>query len=196
MIKELILLQQFCPICVSPPYWPPPIENPQCGPVSQVPAPWLCRQNNAPYFVDGCSIPQQIVDLIFSGDRNNPVGGRAGFIPTTFGVNQGWVSNAATISGLPCNRHDKCYKTCNSPREVCDATFQMDLTGVCSSAYPTSSICPWAFPPHVQPGKCPVYFIEEAKCRATKEAMAAAVRLRGGEHYTHNQNRHCECCNP
>ncbi len=196
MIKELILLQQICPICVSPPTWPPPVENPQCGPVSQVPAPWLCRQNNAPYFVDGCSIPQQITNALFGGNRNNPVGGTAGLIPTTFGKDQGWVSNAATISALPCNQHDKCYKTCNSGKAVCDEAFRVNLTGVCISAYPHASICPWNFPPRLQPAKCPVYFAEEALCRLIKDGMAGAVDIAGGQAYTSNQNRHCECCNP
>ncbi len=195
MIKELILLQQFCPICVSPPQWPPPIENPQCRPVSQVPAPHLCRQNNAAYFVDGCSIPQQI-QAGLGLDRNNPVGGRAGLVPTTFGVDQAWVSTPAAIAGLPCNQHDKCYKTCNAGKEACDARFDTDLMRVCGTAYPHQFICPWQFPPNVQPGKCPAYFLERPWCATVSDLMVAAVRGFAGDAYTANQNRHCECCNP
>lgn len=193
MIKELIFAQQFCVACV-PPWWVPPHQPPICYPPSEATVP--CRQSTAAYIVDGCSIPQQLETLTPSGNRNDPVGGRAGLRPTTFGVEQGVVPIASAISTLPCNQHDKCYKTCQSGQSVCDTRFGAELSSVCNSAYPSITLCPWQFPPLNLPAKCPQYLLEAAICGPIANRMRDAVRQFGEGAYRENQERHCACCFP
>lgn len=195
MIKELILAQQICYVCLPPPD-PPWLPTPGCPLASQVSNPSRCAQNGAPYIVDGCSIPQQIADVLAGGDRNNPVRGAVNFGSTAFGVEQ-WsipATLAHHISQLPCNQHDKCYKTCGMTQSICDLGFGQSLNGVCARAYPSVLDCPNFMPPLNSPLRCALYAAEAAKCVFIAGSMGGAVALAGRSAYRQNQDRHCNCC--
>ena len=144
--------------------------------------------------MDGCSIPEQIVQVF--GDRNNPVNGIVGFTSTAFGVEQGVLpaTSVNLISSLPCNRHDRCYKSCGSSRASCDQNFSSDLHGVCARAYPNVIDCPRFLPPFNAPARCAQYRLESIKCTSIAGAMTAAVAVGGHEAFIENQERHCDCC--
>lgn len=197
MLKELIIAQ-FCYTCTPPPWLtppPPPPPPPACPTVSQVTNPALCRQARVSYVVDGCSIPEQVATVL--GDRNNPVNGLVGFTSTAFGVEQGTVHwlLVSNISSLPCNRHDRCYKTCGSSQASCDQSFGSDLRGVCARAYPNVVDCPRFLPPFNAPARCAQYQLESVRCSTIATAMTAAVALAGQPAFRANQERHCDCCN-
>ena len=197
MLKELIIAQQFCYTCLPPPwlYPPPPPPGPSCPRPSQVSNPSLCRQSMADYVVDGCSIPEQIVEVF--GNRNNPVNGLVGFTSTAFGAEQGTLhwTEVGQISSLPCNRHDRCYKSCGSSRASCDQNFGTDLRAVCARAYPNVVDCPRFLPPFNTPTRCAQYRFESIKCSTISTAMTAAVAVAGNAAFNENQERHCDCCN-
>lgn len=199
MIKELILAQQFCWACIPPPVTlPPPPSPPACPVASQLPTPHNCFQSMASYVVDGCSVPQQLA-VATGTNRNNPVGGTVGLYSTAFGVDQGVVPSSAvgSISGLPCNQHDRCYKTCGMPRSVCDGNFGEGMRQVCGAAYPkpTPFYCPWRQGPYNDPVRCPKYDLEAVQCQTVSALMVTTVTFIGNSSYEQNQDRHCNCCN-
>lgn len=197
MIKELIIAQQYCWTCVPPPSLPPPPPPPACRTASQVSNPSACRQNGAAYIVDGCSIPQQIANAVANGNRNDPVRGTVNFGSTAFGVEQGTISalQVARISLLPCNQHDRCYKTCGMTQSICDQGLRAGLDGVCARAYPNVMDCPNFMPPLNDPVRCATYALEAAKCAGTAILMEGSVALAGAPAFWSNQDRHCDCCN-
>jgi hypothetical protein len=196
MIKELIIAQQICYVCIPPPQ-PPGPEPPPCPRWSQVSNPAACRQNGVSFIVDGCSIPAQIANALAGGNRNNPVRGTVNFGSTAFGVEQGSILPAFvhTISQLPCNQHDKCYKTCGMTQGICDLGFGQGLNAVCTQAYPNVLDCQNFMPPLNSPIRCALYATEAAKCAFIAGTMAGAVALAGRSAYRENQDRHCNCCN-
>jgi len=197
MIKELIVAQQFCWVCLPPPLSLLPPPPPSCPSASQLPSTHNCRQNGMAYVVDGCSIPEQLATMT-GRSRNDPVSGTVGLYSTEFGVDQGTIPAAAvgTISGLPCNQHDRCYKSCGMPRWACDGNFGEGMRQVCSTAYPkpTAFYCPHRKGSGGDPFRCPRYDLEALRCQTVSGLMVSTVALVGNSAYAENQNRHCNCC--
>ena len=78
---------------------------------------------------------------------------------------------------IPCNNHDICYETCNTPKSTCDSTFGNQLVDTCIATYSGS-------------------FLTETACIFVAGAYELAVTLFGGSAYDAGQTKDCECCFP
>ena len=87
---------------------------------------------------------------------------------------QGFGAASFTI---PCNNHDICYETCNTPKSQCDTTFGDQLVDTCIATYNGS-------------------FFLETVCIVVAGLYEAAVTLGGGDAYDAGQTKDCECCRP
>ena len=102
-----------------------------------------------------------------------------------------YTVNASTIAYLtmygdynignftpPCDFHDKCYDTCNNPKNYCDATFGDKLDAVCQRDYP---------------GLLNPYLLE---CYAFSKVYGIVVSYnpKSNESYKNSQGNACNCC--
>lgn len=78
---------------------------------------------------------------------------------------------------VPCNNHDICYETCNTPKSNCDGTFGDQLVDTCIATYSGS-------------------FLMETVCIVVAGAYELAVTVGGGSAYEAGQTKDCECCQP
>jgi len=78
---------------------------------------------------------------------------------------------------VPCNNHDICYETCNTPKSTCDVTFGDQLVDVCIATYGGS-------------------FLMETACILVAGVYELAVTVGGGSAYEAGQTKDCECCRP
>ncbi len=115
------------------------------------------------YEYDGCSLPQWVVFLIGTSDKDNPALGR----DTHF---------SRPDRMAPCDLHDHCYQTCHRDRggqERCDREMYENMMSVCRSSTESPGI--------------------RGRCFHYAGVYYAGLRQFGGSAYRERQAQVCAC---
>ena len=84
------------------------------------------------------------------------------------GRNERWVRDSwgnADFTGA-CRNHDRCYETCRSSKDDCDAEFKSEMREACRRSYSS----PW-------------HAVQREACLQTANGYHSAVHRMGGDSY-------------
>jgi Domain of unknown function (DUF4157) len=113
---------------------------------------------------DGCSVPSFVASIIGAADKDNPAGGK----DTQFGL-------LKNLDG-PCDKHDRCYQTCNSSpdsKDKCDDNMFSNMVAVCNASTESKPI--------------------KEKCHKFAQLYFKGLKAFGGNAFSERQDQVCSC---